>query len=288
MNEELANVLDQRDTGRLQRLDKAACQPDGDAVADPHAATLACPDRDVTGLNAVVRAQEGTKFGLGPIRVHVGRGVDVSVPRAAEKGNLPDPAGFAGSRAGIGRQVAAAGRLAGNVERDCPVAPQLPAERLERLAERAVDEQSAKAAAVEEQVGVQRAVPLRLHMADPAIGTQSDSGDVIDHMSHASRDGVHLEQLRESSRLNMLALDRHVAGIGWASRRLGREAGGCDVPDALPERSVDREIIACGRLPQPVVDQYRWPGDRAERMPVVAVWVPAAEADAEFEDRVGG
>ena len=86
-------------------------------------------------------------------------GVDVARAGPAVERDVPDPAGVHGRGGRVGVDAVRLD-VAGDLQRDRAVAEQRVGEGDERLPERLVDQQAAEAGAVDEEVAVDRAMPL--------------------------------------------------------------------------------------------------------------------------------
>jgi hypothetical protein len=293
-------VLDEEDAGRLERLDETAGQSDRHAVGHPRVAVAAHPDTDAIGLQPGGRRPHEVTQGLLRLVVAAELGVvDVTEAVAAVQRNPPDPAGLHGGRGRVraDTHLVDVGRHA---QRHRAVVGQHVAERVEGLAEGAVDEHAAEPGAVDEQVAVEAPAGLRLDVGDPAAVVAAHVHHVVpqvpDALPHTEpgqvpgqQRGVEVIGVRELRHL--LVEGGPADGVRLGA---GREQPAVQVARAalgLAERAGDEAVLV--ELPgraelQPPVGQaetagllqpFEWV---VEMVPGVA---PVLEADREF---VGG
>ena len=148
-NEPDRSGLDKVDAGRFQRLEEVRRQAERDAIAVPHLSPLAAREAKPVGLGQLLAVEVGEKQRLGAIVVDMLAGIDEAIAGAVLERNAPLPAG-ARARSSAYREVS--GRSARTARpsrgRRAASGPVLVA-GLQRL----LDQQSAKARAIDEEVG---------------------------------------------------------------------------------------------------------------------------------------
>jgi hypothetical protein len=161
------------------------------------------------------------------------------------------------------------GTFVRHLQRDGTVDEQHVVEASKRRAERAADQRRAKAGAIDVEVGAQRAVFARHHVADGAVGVELDPFDGGDHVAHAERSCVFAEQRGKAPGVEVVGVVEraHEVGVTRALRCVR-----C-VGDALLHRRGlrERDLRPC-RAEQPVRQQLgpaRPLAGHAERMKVV-------------------
>ena len=144
--------LDKEDAGRLQRLDEAARQADGDTVLYPGIARTADAHLQMPRLTGLCcRTQVTPKLSFCLLRREKGAPIDIAIAAAAHQRCVPHPAGA--ERGGYGERVDAIdGIVGGHRQRDRAVAEQRVTIRDEWLVECAVDQESGKPGAIKEEV----------------------------------------------------------------------------------------------------------------------------------------
>ena len=213
--------------GRFQRFQKAARQPDGDAVLVPQLLALARlefhPERIGAGRAVKVRQQHA--FGLGIVDELAG--IDVAIASAVLQRNAPLPARAVRGGAGVGGEVFRA--LARH--RNRPVTRQPVRPVIEPHAQRLVDEQPAKAGAIDEQVRADHFAVVQRHAVDEAIlGAQRHVHDLALAPPHAAFLRIGRQKPRkqrgvEVERVGDLA-ERAVAHLGLRAHELVFQRGG--------------------------------------------------------------
>ena len=141
--------LDQVDAGRFQRLEEAGGKTERDAVAVPHLAPLAARETEPVGVRELLAVEVGEQQLLGRLVVDMLARIDEAVAGAVLERNAPLPSRLARRRPRIGSERI--GARAGHRHR--PVAGQPVAPVLVTGLQRLLDQQSAKARAVDEEIG---------------------------------------------------------------------------------------------------------------------------------------
>ena len=172
-------VLDKEDPRRLERLDEAARQADRKAVLHPRVPAAAGPDLDVVGPHTLGGGSEiVAEFELRLLLEVKALRVDIPCTDPSVERDVPRPAVVHGGGGRVGLDAVGLD-VAGDLQGDRAVAEERVGEGDEGLLERLVDQQPAETGAVDEEIAVDRAVPLGDDVIDAAVLPQPD---LVDHI----------------------------------------------------------------------------------------------------------
>ena len=279
--------LDHVDAGRFERFQEAARQAQRDDVAVPRALAAPGDEAKVAGVGLCLALDIRQQRRGGGIVGEIAAAIDIAVADAVLERNAPLPPRLARDRPRVGERRADVG--AGHRNRAVAGQPVRPV--VIARCERALDQEAAKAGAVEEQVA-----------CDPLARGENQSGDVA---------GVAVPFDAIDLAFGALdpAVDGEAAEVGGVQPRVEVEGVGHrwqrlrgDRPAAVHTAGARGDLVKrigvqwLGEAElagaQPVMlegDQPDVAADVAERMHVaVARLAPAVESDAELERAAGG
>ena len=153
------------DAGGFQRFEKAAGEPQRDAVLVPELLAPAGREAQEPRLRQRLAVQVGQQRGRRLIVADEAAAIDIAVADAMLQRNAPLPAGLARRGARVGRQ--GAGALAGHRHR--PIAGQPMGPVLVSGLQRLLDQQPAKARTVDEQIRLDPLAVIQLQRANESV-----------------------------------------------------------------------------------------------------------------------
>ncbi len=181
--------LGQDDGRRLQRLEKAGGQADGQAITLPETFAMAraegqTPRRQGVERGPWRRAPEiGFKRRRSVVVTGVGGRIDAADTPPGRQADIPDPAGGMGRSAGMGGDGAVG--CDGHLNRQGAIVEQLRGAVDEGNSEMAAGQHGGVAGAVEEQVACDRAIAAGVNSGNGAIVRRRHRGDMVADMAHA-------------------------------------------------------------------------------------------------------
>ena len=274
-------ALDEVDAGGLQRLDEAAGQADGHAVAAPGLVPLAGRELDEPRLRQRGALHLAQQLLARLLVGQVAAAVDQPVAHAVLQRNAPLPAGLVRDGPRVGHRLAhRSGLHRHGAVAVQPVRPVLVG-HLQRLA----DQQAAEARAVDEQVALQCGAGIQPDGLDAAalgVGLHADD---------PALDALHAEALAEAPQELRIQARVQVEGVVHAAPRQVRETVRLRGLQLQAVVAVVAGQLALAAL-QPEVLEARGPvvlAREPEGVDVVLPHVaPVLEADAELEGGLRG